>query len=394
MSEYGEKKEFSVKNQIFPYRNIFTVVIITITFSLLFAYALFNLPRIADFLIFVVSLFLPIIYGFVIAFIINLFMKPLENLWDKLLKKHKPKFIIKRSVCMIFSMLLVATIIFAVIFLVLPSIIQATDAFLRVLPDYFGTLAEKFRQFRNHLISSGIDFSVNESSDIAPQLSQAISHLGVNFFNTTVEFTASLFSGMVNFIIAFVFAVYMLAQKESLCLCSKKVLYALCSKKVSDKIVSVCNLINRTFEKFATGQFIEALILGFMCLAGMSVFGFPYAVVVSVLVAATALIPIVGAWVGVIIGAFLIFTQNAIQALWFSLFFLVLQQIEGNLIYPKVVGKSIGLPGILVLTAVTVGGNLGGVIGMLIGVPAVSVIYVISKEQIEKRLAKKRINLI
>ncbi len=396
MAKIEEKNESTPRSNFFKLRSQFAMVLFAITFALLLLWALINIRQIFSFGGKIVSLFLPIIYGFIIAFILNLFMRPLENLWDKIFRKHKPKFFIKRAVCMFFSIILVLAVIFAVLFLILPAFIQTADSLITLLPKYFDSLGGTFQNLKEFLSDVGInlsDFSSVDNKELITKLGHALPQFGMNFFSTTYALTASLFSGIINFIIACVFAFYMLAQKEVLCLCVKKLLYAIFPKKVSDRTMSIFTLINQTFTRFATVQFVEAVILGVMCFIGMLIFRFPYAVVISVLVAATALIPVVGAWIGVIAGTFLILIESPMQALWFIIFFLVLQQIEGNFIYPKVVGKSIGLPGILVLAAVTVGGNAYGVVGMLIGVPVFSVLYVLSKEFVAKRLSEKKIKI-
>lgn len=396
MAKLEEKKEFAPRSNFLRLRSQFAMVIFAITFALLLFWTLDNIRSIFDFAGRIISLILPIIYGFVLAFILNLFMRPLENLWDKIFKKHKPKFFIKRTVCMFLSIVLVLTVIFAILFLILPAFIQTADSLITLLPKYFDSLGGTFQNLKAFLSDMGVsfsDFASVDNTDLLSKLGKMLPKFGMNFFNTTYSLTTSLFSGIINFVLAAVFAFYMLAQKETLCICAKKLLYAIFPKKFSDKTMSICTLINQTFTRFATVQFAEAVILGVMCFIGMLICRFPYAVVISVLVAATALIPVVGAWIGVIAGTFLILIESPMQAFWFIIFFLVLQQIEGNFIYPRVVGKSIGLPGILVLAAVTVGGNAYGVVGMLIGVPVFSVIYVLSKEFIEKKLKEKKMKL-
>lgn len=396
MAKIEEKNESTPRSNFWKLRSQFAMVIFAITFALLLFWTLNNIRGIFDFAGRIISLILPIIYGFVIAFILNLFMRPLENLWDRIFKKHKPKFFIKRAVCMFLSIVLVLTVIFAILFLILPAFIQTADSLITLLPKYFDSLDGTFQNLKAFLSDMGVsfsDFGSVDNTDLLSKLGKMLPTFGMNFFNTTYALTASLFSGIINFVLAAVFAFYMLAQKETLCLCVKKLLYAIFPKKFSDKTMSIFTLINQTFIRFATVQFAEAVILGVMCLIGMLIFRFPYAVVISVLVAATALIPVVGAWIGVIAGTFLILIESPMQAFWFIIFFLVLQQIEGNFIYPKVVGKSIGLPGILVLAAVTVGGNAYGVIGMLVGVPVFSVIYVLSKEFVTKKLKERKLKL-
>lgn len=184
-------------------------------------------------------------------------------------------------------------------------------------------------------------------------------------------------------------ALVLKAQKETLTGQAKKVVRALFSEKWAHWITDVARMTNRTFSNFVTGQLTEAVILGTLCFLGMLIFRLPYAGVISVLVGFTALIPIFGAFIGVGIGAFLILLVSPIKALWFILFFVILQQLEGNLIYPRVVGKSVGLPGIWVLAAVTVGGNAFGLAGMLLAVPLCSVLYTLARQGVNARLARK-----
>ena len=196
-------------------------------------------------------------------------------------------------------------------------------------------------------------------------------------------------SGVTTFVIAFVFACYILLQKEKLRVQVRKVMYAFLSEKRVEWCLEVSSLTARSFSNFLTGQCVEAMILGMMFFIAMTIFNMPYAMLVGVLIAFTALIPIFGAFIGCVIGAFLILMVDPLQALGFVIMFLVLQQIEGNLIYPKVVGSSVGLPSIWVLAAVTVGGSLMGVVGMLIFIPIVSVVYNLFRASVYKRLRKK-----
>ena len=171
----------------------------------------------------------------------------------------------------------------------------------------------------------------------------------ISLFNQTINFTGTILSGVASFFVSFIFAIYLLAGKEKLSANSKRLLYAYVSEKRADRIVELASMTNKTFFSFVTGQLTEALILGFLCFVGMQIFSFPYPIVVSVLVGITALIPLFGAFIGTAIGAFLIVLSSPAKAFWFIIFIIVLQQVEGNLIYPRVVGKSVGLPGIWVL---------------------------------------------
>ena len=210
-----------------------------------------------------------------------------------------------------------------------------------------------------------------------------------NVLNSTVSAIGSIVSGVTTFVIAFVFACYVLLQKEKLRVQVQKVLYAFLPDKKVESVMEVCSLTSKTFSSFLAGQCVEALILGTMFFVVMSIINMPYALLVGVLIAFTALIPIFGAFIGCFVGAFLILMVDPLQALIFVIMFLVLQQIEGNFIYPKVVGSSVGLPSIWVLAAVTIGGSLMGVVGMLIFIPIVSVIYTLFRSSVYKRLGKK-----
>ena len=182
-------------------------------------------------------------------------------------------------------------------------------------------------------------------------------------------------------------------QKEKLILQSKKLLYAYVQKDKADKVMRVARTANTTFTNFISGQFIEALILGFLCMLGMLILDIPHAVTIGVMIAFTALIPIVGAIIGTVIGAILILPVSPIKAVVFVIFLLILQQIEGNIIYPKVVGSSVGLPGIWVLVAISIGGSLWGLVGILLSVPLFSVIYAVLGENVNHKLKEKNLQI-
>ena len=223
---------------------------------------------------------------------------------------------------------------------------------------------------------------------------------GINFFtqgagnvlNSTITAARSIVSGLTTFFIAFVFSIYILLQKEKLTRQCKRVMYAFMKKSRAEATLEVLALTNKTFSSFLTGQCVEALILGSMFVVAMTILNLPYALLVGIVIAVTALIPIFGAFIGCVIGAFLIFMVNPLQALGFIVLFLVLQQIEGNLIYPHVVGGSVGLPSIWVLAAVSIGGSLMGIVGMLIFIPIVSVVYALFREIVYLKLKQKKLD--
>lgn len=215
--------------------------------------------------------------------------------------------------------------------------------------------------------------------------------IGTGLINSTVSVVGTIFSGVMKLFLGLVFCFYMLINKETLLRQGKAVIFALLPKEKAHYTLAFLRLTARTFHNFIGGQCTEAVILGCMFAVSMTIFNFPYALLIGVLVGFTALIPIVGSFIGCGVGGFLIFMENPATAFWFVLLFLVLQQVEGNFIYPKVVGNSVGLPSMWVLIAVTVGGSLKGIVGMLIFIPVFSVIYTVWGKFIETRLKKKEI---
>lgn len=210
--------------------------------------------------------------------------------------------------------------------------------------------------------------------------------------DSTISAAKSIINGITTFFIAFAFAIYILMQKEKLQVQSQKVLFAFVRKGRAEAVLEVLSLTYQTFSHFLTGQCVEAVILGCMFVVSMAIFKLPYALLIGIVIAFTALVPIFGAFIGCFVGAFLIFMVDPMKAVAFIVLFLVLQQIEGNLIYPHVVGNSVGLPSIWVLAAVSIGGSLMGVVGMLVFIPVVSVFYALFREIVYLKLKKQKID--
>lgn len=332
----------------------------------------------------------PFIAGGAVAFVLNVLMRPLETGWDYIFKKRSRKTTaLKRPVCLILSIVFMFGFLVAILFMIIPEFINTFENIIEELPGYAETALGWYNKLRSFALNHNVkipEFSFNP--DII------ISFLKDNFANQstltkTIDFTASLITGLINAIVALAFSLYLLSQKEKLGRNIKKTLYAFCPNKTIDVLLDVFSVTDQTFTKFVSGQLLEALIIGLLCFVGMLIFNMPYAPVVSVLVGFTALIPVFGAFIGTAVGAFLILFDSPTKALWFIIFIIILQQLEGNLIYPKVVGKTVGLPGIWVLTAVTIGGNTFGVLGILLAVPACAVFYTILRRIVYKRLSKK-----
>ncbi len=375
-------------------RPLLKKILIIITYTLILYWGLTRFEVVQRIFSRTMSILTPFIIGFCIAFIINVLLRPMERQWDKLFKKAKAqKF--KRPVCLVLSAIIVLGIIFALLFMIIPEFSSTLAMFIEALPANIARTQVWVGEILDSLNEHGIvlpryEFDMDK---LISNITRLASEYGHSIIDKTAGATVTIFSGLVNIVIAFVLSIYMLSQKEALCRQLKKLLYALVPEKKADKAQKEIVFINKTFTSFVTGQLTEALIIGIMCFIGMLIFRIPYAPVVSVLVGFTSLIPIIGAFVGTAIGVFLILLTAPMKALWFVIFIIVLQQIEGNLIYPKVVGKSVGLPGIWVLTAVTIGGNLFGFLGMLLCVPVFSIIYAYVRRFTNNQLDEKNLSI-
>lgn len=362
-----------------------------ITLIIAVAYTVVTQPqKLTAFIGGAIALLSPFIIGFCAAYVVNLLLRPLEKLWLWLWRKNKRQKLIvkiKRPICLTLSFLIVLGAIFAIVFMVIPAFKETVVSFANKVPQYAKTVegwyytAVEFLEQYNFTLPE-ISLDTTRLTQIAKDI---ISNYGSNVLDTTVNVTASIVSAVVDIVLGFVFAVYLLAQKEKLGNQTKRAANAIFKPDRAQRLLDITALTNSVFTKFVTGQFTEACIIGLLCFIGMIIFGMPYAAIISVLVGFTALIPIFGAFIGTGIGAFLILLESPLKAFWFVVFIIILQQLEGNLIYPKVVGKSVGLPGIWVLASVTIGGGLFGVIGMLFSVPICSVMYVLFKEFVNNK---------
>lgn len=366
--------------------------IAAILVMLALAYVIVTEPeKISRFISGVLSVFSPFIIGFCIAYVVNLLMKPLERFWTFIWKKLKSQKVVsklRRPVCLVLSLLIVFGAIFAIVFMVIPAFKETIVSFADNVPQYAKTVEQWYNTVVDFLARYNFELPeiALDTSKITEIAKDIISSYGNNVLNTTVNLTTSIVSVVVDLILGVVFSIYALAQKENLTRQANKIVRALFKPDNAKKLIDFTAMTNDIFTRFVTGQLTEACIIGILCFIGMLIFGMPYAAIISVLIGFTALIPIFGAFIGTGIGAFLILLENPLKAFWFVVFIIVLQQLEGNLIYPRVVGKSVGLPGIWVLTAVTIGGGLFGILGMLFSVPVCSVLYVLFRKFVNKRV--------
>lgn len=342
---------------------------------------------------FIGNVILPFVLGGAIAFVINVPMHFMEEKFFGRAKKAEKKWALKlaRPVSLLTTLILVIGVIGIVIFVVVPELGRTVMNLGKTLQDFVPQVqAWAIQMFQENeelvewissmefkwdeILKSGMDFLRNGAGSV---------------LGSTVEVAKSVVSGVSTFFIAFVFSCYILLQKEKLNVQVRKLMKAFMPDDWREIFLALGSVTYKTFSSFLTGQCVEAVILGTMFFVVMTIFRMPYTLLISVLIAFTALIPIFGAFIGCALGAFLIFMINPAQALIFVGMFLVLQQIEGNFIYPHVVGNSVGLPSIWVLVAVSVGGSLMGLVGMLVFIPLTSVVYTLLRGIVNRRLGLK-----
>lgn len=364
-------------------------IIIIITYIALVIFALVNFEKILSFIGYIIDIFAPFLLGIIFAFVLNVLINFIEK---RIFGKIKPGKVwnkIKRPISITMSLILVLLIIVFVMNLLIPQLKNSVTLFTDSLPGYKEdvinilnkfdveeTTIEKVSEYLDNFSKIITDYIKDNSKDV---------------ITVTTEVATSVIEIVSKGVITIVFAIYMIAQKETLMRQINKLMNAYLKPKAINKINSIGSMANKTFSSFVTGQCLEALIFGCLCFIGMLIFRLPYASTVSVLVGVTALIPVFGAFVGTILGAFLICMISPVKAIIFIIFILILQQIEGNLIYPRVVGKSIGLPGMWVLLSVTVGASLGGILGMLIATPLCSLLYSLLTEIVNEKIKKNKI---
>ena len=353
--------------------------------------------RVQNFFSFLYRIFMPFALGAALAFILNVPMRGIE----RHLKKIKSDSA-RRVVAMILTFLLLLLILALVFYLLIPQLVETVVSLVSRLPDFFARIQKSIEKFLNEnpvvweWIVENTDFEKWDLANIdwpgiLHRVMTAVGNSLATILNGTVNAIGTVADGIVNLVIGIVFSLYCLFRKEILARQGRKLVYSFLPEKAGDTIVRVMRLTNSTFSNFISGQCVEACILGCMFAVSMMIFRMPYVPLVSVLVAVTALVPVVGAFVGCVLGAFFILVNDPVMAFWFIVMFLILQQIENNMIYPRVVGTSIGLPGMWVLVAVSIGGEIMGIAGMLLMIPLASVCYALLREITDKRLKDRGI---
>ncbi len=339
-----------------------------------------------------VNITLPVIIGLCIAFVLNIPLSFLEGLWDKIDKHGTRRYhhAIKRAVCLTLCVAGVIGVMLLFIFTVTPYLERSLSSLFASLPDFLDKLEGVWASFSEKLAKYSIELPHVEldAERVTSAITDYFSKNPDSLIDMSIGVASSVVSTVFDIILAIVISIYVLAKKERLRIQAKRIMWAFLSEERCRTLVRIASLAASTFARFLTVQLTEALILGALCFAGMLILGFPYAALISLVVGVTALIPIFGAFIGIGVGALLILLTDPLSAFWFVVFIVVLQQIETNLIYPRVVGRSVGLPALWVLIAVTVGSSFG-IIGMLVSVPIVSIIYCLTGQLVSARLEKK-----
>ena len=365
-----------------------------IAYTLVLLVGIWKLDSVILTISWILSILKPFIVGICIAFLL---CQPINFIENRIFRRKNQKGHVlgkaMRPLSILLSLFFVLGLVFLAIFIIAPEVGKTIKTLVITIPGFVTkaqawvtNLLHEYPQINDFVSTFTLDWS-----KLSETLLGASSFLASGAFNSIASIVGGLVNTVTTFIIGFVFAIYILANKEQLSCQAKKICYSYLPRKRVDRLIMIMQLTNKTFGKYITGQCLEALILGAMFFVTLTLLRFPYALLIGVLVAFTALIPILGAYIGSAISTFLIFMVNPIQAAWFIVVFNVLQQIEGNFIYPYVVGGSVGLPSIWVLFAVTVGGSLMGIAGMIIFIPIFSVIYVLLREDVHVRLIVKRV---
>lgn len=355
--------------------------------SILFFWGIQRIDAITDFFAMIIAAAKPFIVGGAIAFVVNVPMRKIEKILPVKMGKAR------RPVAYILTIISLCAVLAFALFVIIPDVSKTVANLALQVPGAVDSVKQFVENtMRNNSMIKDIIKNINIDFDaLGKQAISILQNSASGILNISVNIISGVVGGVVSFVIAFMFSIYILMQKEKLARQAKQVIYSYMPMSVSDMLVRVMKMSNKAFSNFISGQCIEAVILGFIFFVLLSILKFPYALLICVVIAISALIPVVGAFIGCIVGALLLLMVNPLQALIFVIVFIVVQQIEGNLIYPHVVGSSVGLPSIWVLLAVTLGAGLFGATGIIVFIPICSVLYALFRESVMARLKERRI---
>ena len=366
-----------------------------IFFAVLLYFAFKNFSEIPKYLFGILNLILPILIGCAIAFVLNGPMGALERwIFGNPAKRRlhvKPG--VARSISLLLTLVLAIGILVGVLFLIIPEIVRTISSLIQQLPNFFRNFQATLNSIKegSGFLSEAlknVDISLESIQDSLLSFLRSVS---VSVVNQTLNFSLSIVSFLINLVFGICLAIYILSQKERLGRQTRSILYAYVSERRVDRLLGLAHLTSEMFSKFITGQLLEAFILGMTFLIVMSILGFPYAVLISVIIMVFALVPLFGAYIAAFIGALLVLIAAPSRVLWFIILFVLIQQLEGNFVYPKVVGKSVGLSSMWVLVAITLGGAIWGILGILISIPLISVLYTLLSSHVKRRLEERKV---
>ncbi len=364
-------------------RKLFRSILLIITYAVVLVMVLARLDVVGGALSYLLNLFRPLLLGFAIAFVLNRPCRFFFHFYDRVLPRDRVRKL-ARPLAVLTAYLVLLLAITAVFSFVVPKLIESIQLFTGSLSQYIANLQGWANELLAYLKLDALN--LDSLNDVLKKLFDQVLAFLSNLGPHLLQFTSGLVSMLVTGVLALVFSIYMLSGRETLLRQCRRLLDAYVPKKVAIPLLDVVHLTADTFTRFVTGQLIEACILGGLCTLGMLFIQADYAPLIGVVVGASALVPVAGAYVGAVVSALLLMMVSPLRALTFLVFLVILQQVEGNVIYPKVVGSSIGLPGIWVLAAVTVGGGLLGLLGVLLSVPVASVFYTLLRRDVSRRL--------
>ncbi len=360
-----------------------------ILFTVIVIFAFINISYIWIFIKYVIKIFMPFIIGAMMAFVLNVLLNVVENkIFKKLNQKNTKTWQkIKRPISLVTTFIMIIALIALILGLIIPQLKNTVELFTENFDSYKTESVELLEKVG--IKQENINELNKNLENIKEEVTNYVNENKNEIMQTTVGVATSVFGTITSIVLGIVFAIYILLKKEDLTRQFKKLTKAYLPEKKQKTLEEISSLSNKTFGNFVSGQCMEALIIGVLCFIGMLILQIPYAATISVLVGFTALIPVFGAFIGTAVGAFLILMVDPGKALIFIIFIIILQQLEGNLIYPKVVGNSVGLPGIWVMVAVTVGASIAGILGMLLSVPICSILYSIVRTKVNNRIDQK-----
>lgn len=360
-----------------------------ILFTVIVIFAFINISYIWIFIKYVIKIFMPFIIGAMMAFVLNVLLNVVENkIFKKINQKNTKTWQkIKRPISLVTTFIMIIALIALILGLIIPQLKNTVELFTENFDSYKTESVELLEKVG--IKQENINELNKNLENLKDEVTNYVNENKNEIMQTTVGVATSVFGTITSIVLGIVFAIYILLKKEDLTRQFKKLTKAYLPEKKQKTLEEISSLSNKTFGNFVSGQCMEALIIGILCFIGMLILQIPYAATISVLVGFTALIPVFGAFIGTAVGAFLILMVDPGKALIFIIFIIILQQLEGNLIYPKVVGNSVGLPGIWVMVAVTVGASIAGILGMLLSVPICSILYSIVRTKVNSRIDQK-----